>query len=370
MSAFTSKSTRRSFLASTGLGALSLGALAACGGTAAPSGSASSSTSAAAAGPSSVAPGAYGDATIQLSWIKNIEFAGEYLADSKGHYKDAGFGTVTLKTGPVDSADALVASGAVQFGLSSPDATARYISDQGAPLKVIASTYQKNPFCLLSLKEGKPISTVADLAGKIIGIQPGANQVIFNGFVKANNIDTSTFKTQTVGYDPKILTENKVDAIIAYVTNEPFLVAGEGFTPVVLAFADNGLPLTAETIAVTQDTLEGKRDMVKAFLTAEIKGWNAVHADLNAAAQLTVDTYGKGLGLKLPEQLKEITAQDLLIFTDDTKKNGVFTLTDDLQTQIIGAIKNVGVDIAVADLFDLSIIKEIYAGDPSLIVGS
>ncbi|MGI3784910.1 MAG: ABC transporter substrate-binding protein, partial [Janthinobacterium lividum] len=202
MSAFTSKSTRRSFLASTGLGALSLGALAACGGNAAPAGSTSSSAASGGAAPSSVAAGTYGDATIQLSWIKNIEFAGEYLADSKGYYKDAGFGTVTLKTGPVDSADALVASGAVQFGLSSPDATARYISDQGAPLKVIASTYQKNPFCLLSLKEGKPIAAVSDLAGKIIGIQPGANQVIFNGFVKANNIDTSTFKTQTVGYDP------------------------------------------------------------------------------------------------------------------------------------------------------------------------
>ena len=366
---FASKSTRRAFLASSGVGALSLGALAACGSSASPSGSASSATAPAAA-PSSVAAGTYGEATIQLSWIKNIEFAGEYLADAKGHYTDAGFSKVTLKTGPVDSADALVASGAVQFGLSSPDATGRYISDQGAPLKVIASTYQKNPFCILSLKEGKPIATVADLAGKIIGIQPGANQVIFNGFVKANNIDTSTFKTQVVGYDPKILTENKVDGIIAYVTNEPFLVTGEGFTPVVLAFADNGLPLTAETIAVTQDTLDSKRDMVKAFLTAEIKGWNAVHADLNAAAQLTVDTYGKGLGLKLAEQLKEITAQDLLIFTDDTKKNGVFTLTDDLQTQIIGAVKNVGVDIAAADLFDLSIIKEIYAADPSLIVGS
>ena len=164
MSAFASKSTRRSFLAASGLGALSLGALAACGSSAAPSSASSGSAPAAAA--SSVAPGTYGDATIQLSWIKNIEFAGEYFADSKGYYKDAGFGTVTLKTGPVDSADALVATGKVQFGLSSPDATARYITDQGAPLKIIASTYQKNPFCILSIKEGKPITTVADLEAR------------------------------------------------------------------------------------------------------------------------------------------------------------------------------------------------------------
>jgi ABC-type nitrate/sulfonate/bicarbonate transport system substrate-binding protein len=363
--AFTGPSSRRSFLTSTGLGALSLAALAACGGG--NSGSQTTSSAAPSAGSSSVAAGAYGSITLQLSWIKNIEFAGEYVADSKGYYKDAGFTAVNLKTGPVDSADALVAAGTVDIGLSAPDATARYIVDQGAPLKIIASTYQKNPFCILSLKEGKPIATIADLAGKTLGIQAGTNQSIFEGFCKANKIDTSTFKTQAVQYDPKVLMEKTVDGFMAYTTNEPFLVQGKGFTPVVLAFADNGLPLTAETYCVTQDTLDKKRDMLKAFLTAEIKGWQGVIADPESATHLAVDTYGKGLSLSYDEQIKETKGQNELIVSDDTKANGIFTLTDDFQTKIVAAIAAVGTTIGADELFDMSLLKEIYTANPDLI---
>ncbi len=73
-------------------------------------------TTASAVGAFSVAPGAYGALALQLSWIKNIEFAGEFFADSKGYYTAAGFESVDLVSGPVDSADALVAAGTVDVG--------------------------------------------------------------------------------------------------------------------------------------------------------------------------------------------------------------------------------------------------------------
>src|SRR5947199_139859 len=40
------------------------------------------------------------DISVQLSWIKNSEFAGEFEADSKGYYKAAGFDKVDLVAGP------------------------------------------------------------------------------------------------------------------------------------------------------------------------------------------------------------------------------------------------------------------------------
>src|SRR5690242_5280043 len=42
----------------------------------------------------------YGDIAVQLSWIKNIEFGGEYFAIEKGYYTAAGFSKVTLVAGP------------------------------------------------------------------------------------------------------------------------------------------------------------------------------------------------------------------------------------------------------------------------------
>lgn len=269
----------------------------------------------------------------------------------------------------MDSADTLVSTGTIDVGLSAPDATARLITEQGADLVIIGSTFQKNPFCILSLEEGEPIRTVADLAGKRIGIQAGTNQSIFEGFCKANEVDTSTFTTTVVQFEPTPLTEKKVDGFMAYTTNEPFLVEADGFTPVTLPFADNGLPLTAETFCVTRSALAADRDRFKAFLKAEIQGWNDAVADPEAGAKLAVDTYGKGLGLKYESQLDQLKAQNELVVSADTKANGLFTLTDALVAQIISAIAAVGITITAEELFDLSLLDEIYAAEPDLIKG-
>ena len=367
---------RRSFLRLAGLGVAGVG-LAACSSgttttTSSSAAAAEGSTAAAASGSAAstaVAPGSNGSISLQLSWIKNIEFGGEYFADSKGYYTQAGFSAVDLVTGPVDSADALVAAGNVTVGISAPDATARFISEQGAPLKVIASTFQKNPFCILSLEQGKPIRTVADLAGKKIGIQAGTNQQIFEGFLKANNVDPASLTQVVVQFEPTPLTEGNVDGFMAFLTNEPFLVKAQGFTPVTLSFADNGLPLTSETYTVLQETIDTQRDMLKAFLVAEILGWTDAVADPAGAAALAVNTYGKDLGLDLAGQTEQAIAQNELIVSADTKANGLFTLTDALQAQIIGALEEIGITITAEDLFDLSMLNEIYADNPSLITG-
>jgi ABC-type nitrate/sulfonate/bicarbonate transport system substrate-binding protein len=351
--------SRRDFLRITGLGAVGL-ALAACGGgggnTAAPATSAGATPAA----------GAYGDISVQLSWIKNIEFAGEYFADAKGYYREAGFNKVDLVTGPVDSADALVLAGNITVGISAPDATARFITEQGGPLKIIGNTFQKNPFCILSVEEGKPIRTPADLAGKTVGIQAGTNQSIFAGFLKANNIDPASLNQVVVQYEPTPLTEKKVDGFMAFLTNEPFIVKAAGFTPVTMAFADNGLPMTSETFAVLQETIDTNRDMLKAFLTAEIRGWSDAVADPAGSAKLVVETYGKDLNLDLPGQTEQAAAQNQLIVTADTEANGLLSLTPALRDNVITTLGNMGITITADELFDMSLLDEVYAENPGL----
>ena len=356
----TSRPSRRDFLRLGGLGAAGI-ALAACGG--------GSSGSAPAAG-ASAAPASFGDLSMQLSWIKNIEFGGEYMADSKGYYTQAGLSKVDLVTGPVDSADALVVAGNVTVGVSAPDATARFITEQGAPLKIIGATFQKNPFCILSIEQGKPIRTLADLAGKTVGIQAGTNQQIFAGFLKANGIDPASVKQVVVQYEPTPLTEKKVDGFMAFLTNEPFLVKQQGFTPVTLAFADNGLPLASETLVVLQDTIDKDRDKLKAFLKAEIQGWNDAVADPAGAAKLAVDTYGKDLKLDLAGQTEQATAQNELVSTAETKTNGLFTLSDAAVAANLKSLGSMGITVTADQLFDLSLAKEVYAENASLKTGS
>ncbi|WP_253201948.1 ABC transporter substrate-binding protein [Subtercola sp. PAMC28395] len=356
---------RRSFLRIGGLGALAIGGtavLAACS-----TGSTTAASTAAATAGASVAPGAYGTIALQLSWIKNIEFAGEYYATEKGYYTDAGFSEVTLLAGGGQTgAEETLLSGQSLVGLSGVSITAPSIL-QGAPLKVIASTYQKNPFCLLSLEEKTPIKTIADMKGKKIGVQSGGNQTTFEGFLAANGLTTADVTLVTTQYDIAPLETGAYDAHMSYITNEPILAKKDGFTPVILGFADNGLPFVAETYTVTQDSIDNKRDLLKAFLVAEIKGWTDAVKDPAGSANLAVTKYGVDQKLDVTEQTEEATAQNGLILTADVNKNGLFTMTDALIAENIKSLAAMGTVITADQLFDMSLLKEVYAEHPELI---
>ena len=347
----------RSLTAGAGLAVLGAGGgtlLSACG-----SSSPSSSASTTGGAPD------FGTLDYQLSWIKNVEFAGQYIADTNGYYTDGGFSGVSLMAGgPTVQQDAVVASGKALLGIGSPDITAPAIL-KGAPLKIIGATFQKNPFCITSLTKD-PIATPQDMIGKKIGVQ-AANTAIFEGLLKANNIDKSKLTIVPVQFDPTVLTTGDVQGFVSYLTNEPITLAAAGNEVTTFAFAENGLPLVAETFTVLQETIDKDRDKLKAYLTAEIKGWKDAIADPAGTAELAVEKYGKDQKLAVEEQTKEAQAQNKLIVSADTEANGLFTMTDELIAQNIEALNQSGATITADKIFDLSLLKEIYAADASLI---
>lgn len=340
-----------------GVAALALSACSSSGGTS------GSGTESSAAG--SVAAGAYGDLTVQLSWIKNEEFAGEYFADSNGYYKDAGFNTVTLTPGPSTGA-AELASGTADVALSDAVSIASAVANEDAPLKIIGATYQKNPFTILSLADKGNIKTPADLKGKKIGVQD-SNTSLFKALLAANGLSESDVTIVPVQYDPSVLEKGEVDGFVAYLTNEAITVKNDGYDTVNLPFADNGLPFVAETITVTDDTIANDRDKLKAFLVAEIKGWTDNVNDPAAGAKLAVDTYGKDLKLDLASSTEgnESQVNDLVV-SDETKANGLFSISDTLQDETITSLGRAGVTVTKDQLFDMSLLNEVYAEHPEL----
>lgn len=311
----------------------------------------------------------FGDASIQLSWIKNTEFMGEFVADDAGYFTDAGFDSVDLIPGPA-SAEAGVISGNVDLGVGNAISTGTAIAEEGAPLKIIGATYQKNPFTILSLAGVGNIASLDDLAGKTIGVQ-ASNQSLWDAFLKVNKIDPSTLTVVPVEYDPTPLFNGEVDGWFAYLTNESIDAELAGLDPVNLPLADNGLPFVAETLTASDEAIANDREKLKALLVAEIKGWTDAIKDPTAAATLTVDSYGKDLGLTMEKETRqaEIQSTDLVV-SADTEKNGLFTISDDLQKESIATLKAAGVDIDAASLFDTTLLDEVYQENPDLITYS
>ncbi len=312
-------------------------------------------------------PANYGELNVQLSWIKNSEFAGEFFAVENGYYADAGFDSVNLVAGPA-ATEAEVLSGNALVGIANPISVAPIILEENAPLKIIGTTYQKNPFTILSLKDGANIKTVKDLIGKKIGVQAGPNETLFDALLKANGIDASKVTKVPVQYDPAPLVNGEVDGFLAYVTNEAFTVAQQGYEVTNLLFADNGLPFVTESFVVTQDSIDNNREALKAFLYATIKGWKDAIADPAEGARLAIEVYGKDLGLnKDKEEYQSKTQNDILVQTDETRANGLFTISDAMIKLNLETLKAAGYEITAEQLFDMSLLAEVYAEHPELL---
>jgi ABC-type nitrate/sulfonate/bicarbonate transport system substrate-binding protein len=305
-----------------------------------------------------------GTLDYQLSWIKNVEFAGEYIADSKGYYKEAGFSSVNLMTGGANiSQDAIVASGKALIGVSAPDITSPAINN-GADLVIIGAQYQKNPFCVMSLAS-TPINKPTDMYGKKIGVQ-ATNESVWAAFIAAAGLDASKITKVPAQFNPQPLVNKEVDGWFSFVTNEPNSLKYAGVDTVTFLLNDYGYAMPSEVLIVRRASLTKDRAKIKAALLGDVRGWRDSLKDPTIAPGLVVSTYGKDLGLEEAEQVLESKAQNALILTDDTKTNGLFTLTDALMEQTIKSLSIAKIPMTKDKLFDMSLIKEVYEENPDL----
>jgi ABC-type nitrate/sulfonate/bicarbonate transport system substrate-binding protein len=349
---------RRGALGAAGVAFLGSPLLAAC--------SSDKKTTTAASGSSgaSSAAASFGSMDFQCSWIKNVEFAGEYIADTNGYYKDAGFSTVNLITGgPGINQDSVVDSGKAFIGTSDPTITAPAILS-GANIIVVGAQYQKSPFAIMSLKSN-PIPTPQAMKGKKIGVQP-TNEAIWNAYLSAAGIDPSTVTKVSVGFDTSELVAGAVDGWFSFITNEPNELKAKGIETVTFLLAETGLPLVSQHYIVNKKALADNRPRIKAALLAEVKGWRDSLKTPATGAHLAATKYGVDLKLDEAEQTNESIDQNKLILTDDTKANGIFTITDAHVTETLASLAKAGTVITKDKLFDLSLINEIYTEHPEL----
>lgn len=309
--------------------------------------------------------GNYGTIGVQLSWLKNMQFAGMYMADTNGYYKDAGFDKVDLISGgsSATSAEAAVVSGKAMVGVSSPLITAPAINNEGAELKVIAALYQVNPFAIVSA-ESNPIKSVSDLKGKKIGVSD-SNTLVWNAFLKANNL--SAGDVQTVPFsDTSMLTTGQVDGYIGYTTTGAAALTASGFKATELLMADANMPMVGETLITSQANIDEHRNELKAFLKATVKGWKDALSDQDKAVDLTVNNYGKSQEYKADQMALTLKREQAIIETDETKANGLLTISKDLQDGTVKTLGYAGITIDAATLFDTSLIDEVYQENPDL----
>ena len=301
--------------------------------------------------------------SMQFSWVKNSEFAGNYIADTNGYYTQQGFSKVDLLSGgPGVAVEPVVDSGKALLAYTFSEPFAAAVA-QGAKLKVLGSLYQRNPFCIMSL-EAKPIKTPADLKGKKIGVQD-VNKPIWDALLAVNNIKASEVTAVPAQFDPTPITKGEVDGWFSFLINEPIDLQLKGFKPVTMALADFGFNVNQELFITSEDTLANKPDQLVAALKATLKGWQENAKDPTVAPRLVVDKYGKDIGSTYAKELGENKAQIELISNDVTAQKGIGYMDDATITRNIDLLSKMKLTLT-KDIYTMEILDKVYANGLTL----
>ena len=213
--------------------------------------------------------------SMTLDWIYQGPNCGFMLAHDKGFYGEAGLDvSITAGKGSVSTAQ-LVASRATQFGFSDGYVVGSGVA-RGMGIKSIGSIYRRNPAAVVVLADSA-IKTPKDLEGKSIAITAGSAQFQqWSAFVKGAKLDAS--KIEIVNLDPAgvgpALISGKVPAIAGFAQGYVPAIEIRGKKQVrIFWYADYGVDVVSNGIIVHDETLKSDPELVRAFVTATLKGF-------------------------------------------------------------------------------------------------
>jgi ABC-type nitrate/sulfonate/bicarbonate transport system substrate-binding protein len=299
----------------------------------------------------------FGTVGLQLGWIENVQFAGTFIAKSRGYYRAQGIDVDIRPGGPDIAVEPLVVSGRALVGLSTSALVAQARLN-GAPLKIIGA-WPRNPEVFLSLAH-RPIRTPHDLIGKRVGI-PSIDRTDAIGFLKANGIAIDQLHIVPVEYDPGPLVAGEVDAYFGYTTSAAISLALRGVPIHMMRVEEFGFGGFSAVYAVLESSLADphRRAQLKAFMRGERMGWDANERDPDLGVALALHTFGATLGLDPKQQTLQSRATNALLRSPGTRAHGLFWMTQQQMERTITQLQLEGMTASVAELFDPSILVEI-----------
>ncbi len=301
---------------------------------------------------------------MQLSWTPDVEFAGCFFADSRGYYRDAGFRTARLLPGGPGAlgAEEAVTTGRALLGFSAVDVLAREII-RGTPARAVGALYQRYPWVIAS-PGGAPLDSPAKLIGKRIWVDKGAGE-IWDTFLAANNISVDRVTQVSDGSPDELLAAGRIDGLLSHVFDIALRLRLAGVEIATFLLADHGYPIVSSVYVASVEAITHNRAAVRAALTAEIRGWRDNVASPEAGARLTVTKYAPELDERTQLAMNQI--QNTLIVSDDTRRDGLLIVTPSLAEKNVRALLSAGYRVSVDDLFDMSLLEEVYRDNPSLL---
>jgi NitT/TauT family transport system substrate-binding protein len=234
--------------------------------------------------------------TLQLKWVTQAQFAGYYVAQAKGFYREAGLDVTINPGGPDIAPPQVIAAGRADVIVEwMPAALAA--RERGVPLVNVAQPFKRSGM-MLTCRAETGVRAPADLANRTLGVWFAGNEYPFLAWMARLGLKTDgspggvTVLRQGFNVDPLI--QKQADCISTMAYNEYWQVIDAGFTPqqlVTFRYEDQGVATLEDGLYVLENRLTDPafvQRMAK-FVQASMRGWEYARANPDEAATIVLD---------------------------------------------------------------------------------
>lgn len=229
---------------------------------------------------------------FQLNWTPDPTFTGVYVAadKTKNFFAQEGL-SVTIQAGGfgIDPLAPIVSKKA-DFAVVGADKAAIAYAN-GAPIKVVAVEFQRNPVGWI-VRSNKGVKSFHDLVGKkdiILGDKVGTETTAILSLIlnRLNLVDR--ISAQGVGFELAYFFQNENVVYPVYLNEEPITARAKGFDIIEIdpALPENGsVHLYGNVIITHKDTISQNPQRITGFLNGLRKGWEFAKSDLKATESI------------------------------------------------------------------------------------
>ena len=212
--------------------------------------------------------------SLQLQWVTQAQFAGYYVALTKGWYREEGI-DLSIKPGgpdivPVD----VVASGTADFGTTLLSDLAAAI-EGNSPVISIAQIQQKNGLLLIARKSSG-IKGPRDFVGKHVGVWLGSWEAQFKALLAREKVPATDVKVMSQGWSMKPFLKGELDVASAMIYNEYQMVLASGVDHndlVVIDYADFDLGFPGDVLFTSKQMTATHPELCASMVRVSLRGW-------------------------------------------------------------------------------------------------
>ncbi len=256
--------------------------------------------------------------TLFMSYIPSVQFAPIYVAAQRGYFADEGI-AISFENN-FNEADGVerIANNDLRFGLISGEQVV-LARAQGRPVVYVFEWFHRFPVGIVSPARLN-ITRPEDLAGRVVGVPgpQGASYIGLRALLNAAGLTEDDLgELRSIGFAaPENVCENKVEASVVYIVNEPLTIQQQCTEVHVIEVSDYAT-LVSNGLVTNEQTIRDRPDLVRGMVRAVQRGIADTIADPDAAFEIAVTHYVKDLPTDQYETQRQVLLNSVALWHSD-----------------------------------------------------